>query len=433
MNLFRFNPWWKKERVPQMLIGKRRYVYDEISKYFNLRQALIFHGLRRVGKTTLLFQIIDEFLRTKAIDPYHVLYYSFDDEESEIENIVGIYEKEILKRDLTRMKKVYFFFDEVQKLENWSEKVKVLYDLYPNVKLFLSGSAAINILKGTRESLAGRFFDFMIEPLDFDEFLDFKGVEIDRDREHIFEIEIKRYFDEFLKTGGFIETMEFDRNQLQKYFREGLLERVVYRDLPTAFSINSPDLLYQLMRICAETPGFYLDYKNIGNDLNYDWRTIANYVSYLEYALLVKKLYNYSPNFLTSEKKLKRIYPASTAFTITLSNEYHLSIIMEQFYSSCLKAKFFWKTPQKDEIDLILSRDKEVFPVEVKIRNEIKERDTKPIFKFLKKYKFRKGYIISRQTEKNILRAGFEVKIIPYWKYWTLQKELSLLRIRPPA
>lgn len=426
MDLIRFNSWWKTGKVPQLLVGKRRYIYEEISKYFNLRQVLIFHGLRRVGKTTLLYQIIDELLENKTIDPYNILYYSFDDEKNEIEKIIDIYEKEILKQDITGTHKLYFFFDEIQKLENWSEKIKILYDLYPNVKLFLSGSAAINILKGTRESLAGRFFDFIIEPLDFDEFLDFKGIEIDGNKENIFEIEIKRNFDKFLKTGGFIETMEFNQIQLQKYFREGLLERVIYKDLPTAFLINSPDLLYQLIRISAETPGLYLDYKNIGNDLNYDWRTIANYVSYLEYALLVKKLYNYSPNLLTSEKKLKRIYPASTAFTLVLSGANDLPAIVEQFYSSFLKAKFFWRTPQKEEIDIILPVEKNVIPVEIKIREDIKERDTRPVFKFLGQYKLKKGYIISRQTERTISKSGFEVKIIPYWKYWTIQKELFL-------
>lgn len=72
--------------------------------------------------------------------------------------------------------------------------------MYLKMKIFLSGSASINLMKGTRESLAGRFFDFLIEVLDFDEYLEFTGVSIDRERENIFEAEIKKQFNSYIRT-----------------------------------------------------------------------------------------------------------------------------------------------------------------------------------------------------------------------------------------
>ncbi|GFP35872.1 uncharacterized protein HKBW3S43_01659 [Candidatus Hakubella thermalkaliphila] len=309
----------------------QKYWWVESARYL-VKYGNIFSGLRRVGKTTLMFQIIDELLNNKKVDPYYILYFSFDEAKSEGKDILSQYEKEILKDSISKKERAYLFFDEIQKLEGWPEKIKVVYDLYPNVKIFLSGSAAIDIKKGTRESLAGRFFEFHIEPLDLDEYLDFKGVKIDKEREDIFEVEIKRYLEEFLRIGGFIEAMKFEEVQLDKYFKEGLLERVIYRDLPDVFPVGSPDLLYRLIRLCAERPGMYLDYKNIANDLGYDQRTIASYFSYLEYALLIKKLYNYSFNLLTSEKKMKRVYFSNTAFTLALSRETEQSLLMEQFF-----------------------------------------------------------------------------------------------------
>jgi len=65
--------------------------------------------------------------------------------------------------------------------------------------------------QGIRESLAGRFFDFIIRPLDFEECLDFKEVPIDRHREKIFEKDLKKHMSLFLKTGGFIEALELDK------------------------------------------------------------------------------------------------------------------------------------------------------------------------------------------------------------------------------
>jgi len=427
MDLITFNPWWKEKRVAEALIGRRRKIFDEVWGYLDLRQILVLSGLRRVGKTTLMFQLIDGLLNDKRVDSYHILYFSFDEAKSEIENILSEYQEEILKDSISKKTRVYLFFDEIQKLDNWPEKIKVVYDIYPNVKIFLSGSAAISVKKGTRESLAGRFFEFHIEPLDLDEYLEFKEVEIDKEREDVFEAEIKRHLEGFLRTGGFIEAMKFDEIQLDKYFKEGLLERVIYRDLPEAFPVGSPELLYKLIRLCAERPGMYLDYKNIANDLNYDQRTIASYFSYLEYALLISKLYNYSPNFLTSEKKMKRVYFSNTAFTMALSMGIDRSLLMEQFFVNLFRPKFFSRTPQKEEVDIVIvTEDKRVVPVEIKIKPDVKEREVRPLFKFLKRYGLNKGFVISDKTEKDFSKDDIVVKIVPYWKYWALRKEIGV-------
>jgi len=102
------------------------------------------------------------------------------------------------------------------------------------------------------------------------------------------------------------------------YFRKSLLERVIFRDIPEAFAINRPQLLFRLLQIVADIPGIYLDYRNLGNDLKVDQRTISNYISYLDYSLLITKLYNFSKNRLTSEKKLNRIYLSNAGFMLAL-------------------------------------------------------------------------------------------------------------------
>ena len=425
MDLITYNPWWRDGRVPSALVGKKRRLLTELSDYMDLRQMLILYGLRRVGKTTTMFQLIDGLLERKEADPYHVLYFSFDEERTDIREILAAYEREIIKEDLPRDRKTYLFLDEVQKLDNWPDKVKVVYDMYPSVKLCLSGSAAIDISKGVKESLAGRFFETRIEPLDFDEFLDFSGDDIDRNKEKVFKLRIRSRLEEFMANGGFIEALEFDEAQMSKYFREGLLERVVYRDLPESFRISSPDLLYKCVCVCAEKPGMLLDYKNLGQDLGHDQRTIAAYFSYLEYSLLVNKLYNYSPNLLTSEKKMKKVYLSSTAFSKALSPRVGRPALIEQFFANVLKARFFWRTPQQDEVDLVLVGEGEVVPVEVKIRSEVRKRDAAPLFKFLQKHKATRGYMISDGTETSFSEEDKSVEVIPYWMYWTLMGKLG--------
>lgn len=426
MDLLTFNPWWRTGEVPRVLVGKPRRMLGELTEYLDVRQMLILYGLRRVGKTTTMFQLIDELLSGNGVSPYQVLYFSFDEDTADVREILDYYEREVLRENLPRDRRMYLFLDEVQKLGDWTDKVKVIYDMYPNIKMLLSGSAAINISKGVKESLAGRFFEFLIKPLDFDEYLEFVGEDIDKKRERVYEVTIRRRLEAFMETGGFIEALDLSDIQRRKYFKDGLLERVIYRDLPESFRIRSIDLLYRCVRICAERPGMLLDYKSLAGDLGFDQRTIAQYFSYLEYALLVSKLFNYSPNLLTSEKKMKKVYLSNTAFTRALSPRVGLPALIEQFFANILGASFFWRTPQKDEVDLVMTSEGTPVPVEVKIRPGIKKKQAAPLFKFLNKYNLEKGYLISAETETSFSEGTKSVEVIPYWMYWTLTGKLGI-------
>ena len=423
MNLQSFNPWWKTGRISPEFTGRKRKRFREIVQYIDKRQIVLFTGFRRVGKTTLMYQIMDELI-SKNTNPYHILYFSFDEMRYDMEEIIRQYEADVLLEDIST-KKIYIFLDEIQKLEGWPSKVKLLYDANPKLKIFLTGSAQISMWQGTRESLAGRFFDFMIKPLDFEEYLDFKGAGIDRQREKLFEKDLKRHMALFLKTGGFIETLDMEEPVLRKYLKESLLERVIFVDIPQTFKLDLPELLMKLLTITASRPGFYLDYKNLSNDLNIDQRTIANYISYLEYALFLQKLYNYSPNLLTSEKKVKRLYPCNTAFTLALNPQAELPAVLEQFFVNSLDAKFFLKTPQKEEIDIIYAHNKTVLPIEIKIKGKIGRDDVKTLFKFLERNKLKKALLITLDTETKFEKESLVIEAIPYWKYWSIRSKLG--------
>ncbi len=409
-----FHPWWKSGAVPANLVGKRRQVFYETEKKLPLRQIIIIQGLRRVGKTTLMYQIIDSLIK-KGTDPLNILYFSFDDRTKSPIEILKEYETEILKKDL-RSEKIYIFFDEIQKVPDWENAIKIIYDSYPNVKLFISGSMQIVVSKKTRESLAGRFFDIHVEPLDFWEFLEFRNISIDRERVELYENEIKVNFEEFLKTGGFIEAINMNDMEKIQYFKESILKRVAFIDIPGVFRIDYPEILYTLLEIFSTYPGMYIDYKNLASDLKIDQRTLSEYVNLLEKALLVQKLYNFSNNRLTSERKLKRIYLSNTGFVYALNPEVEFPVVFEQYVVNTTKTQFFWRSPQKNEVDVILLWNNDVIPIEVKIRERIREKDASSLFKFIKKYNAQNGMMITLNTEKTLEKNGLRVNLVPYWK-----------------
>jgi predicted AAA+ superfamily ATPase len=426
MSLYDFNPWWKTLSVPKNFTGQKRELFDNIASFLDYRQIIILFGLRRAGKTTLLYQIIDFLLQKKEVDHFNVLYFSFDEQALSLDAILEQYQRDILKQRLDEKDRIYLFLDEVQKLDDWCNKVKIIYDRYPNLKIFLSGSAALILKKETKESLAGRFFEFCVETFSFDEFVSYKNVSIDTGREGLYKFEIIRLFEDYLKNGGFIEAIDFDDTALKKYFRESLLERVIFKDIPESFVINNPQVIYRLLQIIAGMPGMYLDYKNLGNDLKLDQRTVANYVSYLDYSLLITRLYNFSRNKLTSEKKLKRIYLSNTGFlTAFRSGELDYPSTLENHFAHILKARFFYRSPQKEEVDLIIDSKEKLIPVEIKIREKIKIKDLKPLIKFMKRFKCETAVVISKDDERIEKIDGLKVIILPYWRYWSIISEIK--------
>ncbi len=421
MQLHEFNPWWKISEIPEELTGKRREILAEIISYLDYRQILLLFGIRRAGKTTLMHQLITHLLEDLEPNPFHILYFSFDWQDHSLDRVLDIYQTDILKGEIRSKERIYLFIDEIQKLKDWPNRMKILYDRHPNMKIVLSGSAALPLQRGTKESLAGRFFQFHITPFSFGEFIEFKSVSIDKTREHLYEREMKILFGEYLNIGGFVEAIPFSEAARKKYFKESLLERVIYRDIPETFQIANPGLLFRLMDIFADIPGMYLDYKHLGNDLKTDQRTIASYVSYLTYSLLLRKLYNYSPNRLTSEKKLKRVYLSNTAFLSALtSGKAGADMMMETFFTDFFKARFFYRTSRQEEVDIVVDNGNAIIPVEVKIREKIRPDDLRTVKKFMARFPCEQGLLISKHDEKVIECDGQTITILPYWKYWSI-------------
>ena len=174
MDLVKFNHWWREGKVNSTLVGKPRQALKEILPYLERRQILILKGLRRTGKTTLFYQIIQYLLKEKKISPYRIMYFSFDEEVADFDELIQTYQREVLKENFSHGKQpCYLFFDEIHKCKDWPEKLKILYDLHPNLKICVSGSASLTLVRDIKESLAGRCFEFEITPLDFQEYLKF--------------------------------------------------------------------------------------------------------------------------------------------------------------------------------------------------------------------------------------------------------------------
>lgn len=403
--LIEFNPWWKEEFS---LDFKDREIYSEIRKFHSLPQIIALTGLRRVGKSTLLKKIVQDEI-VKGREPKNIMYFSFDEfKDMEPSKILKAY-NEITGKDISKEKTI-LMFDEIQKISDWENKIKTIYDIYKGkAKIYLSGSESLHIKTKSKETLAGRIFYFKVETLSFSEYLGF--VHKKYEPQHIYQKELSAEFRKFIKTQGFPELAGItDKQIIQKYLQEGIVEKIVYKDIPTIFPIKETAVLESLFKLLMEEPGQIIDMQTLAAQFKVSRQTISNYLSFLEQSFLIRKLYNYSSDKRKIERKLKKYYPTIISPSLTFKEDtLSQSKVLECFMANKLNAEFFWRNQYKNEVDIILT-EPILTPVEIKLS----ETKSKSLELFIKKYNAKKGYIITQNKEA---KEKNKVEVIKAFNY----------------
>ncbi len=154
-----------QETKPQ----KRLAYYEalKILKHKTIRRFVVLSGVRRVGKTTILYQMIENLIG-EGVNPKNILYATFDNpilKLANVETVLSMYES-LYPIEGTR----YLFFDEVQYTENWELWMKVIYDSRKEIRLAATGSASPILEKGSTDSGTGRWSILKIPTISFYEY-----------------------------------------------------------------------------------------------------------------------------------------------------------------------------------------------------------------------------------------------------------------------
>lgn len=406
--LWEKNPWWKGGFEPAL---KDREIYGQIMKFMPLPHIISLTGIRRVGKTSLMLKIVADYLK-KGFEPQRIIYFSFDDFEAvEIRAVIDEYEKTASR---TIKKGSYLLLlDEIQKLKNWENQLKSIYDSFgKTVKIVISGSESLFIRRRSKETLAGRLFEFKVEPLTFREFLAFKGA--DFKPIGIYEKELGRLFEEFSLSMGFPELVGVsDHAIIRKYVMESIIEKVLYRDLAGMFKVRDMSTLRSLLNIIMNEPGQIIKISELSKEMSISRLTLSNYLSYLEDSFLLLKLYNYSANARKAERKLRKYYPKIISPDLLFrDDDYSKSKVFEWMIVTQLKAEFFWRDPYKNEVDVVMA-NKGLTPIEIKYG----KLSFGGLLAFMNKFKINRGFIITSETEQ-VQRIGDKTLLaIPAFKF----------------
>lgn len=404
-----FNPWWFGGGVPPELSPPyRRPLFTELERYLPKRQALVLTGLRRVGKSTLLYQLADSLI-AGGLDPRRILYFSFDERAGGLSEVMDSY-REYTQADL-RKDRVCVILDEVQRLEGWAFQVKKFYDLYPRLKFLASGSESVFLQEESRNALAGRSYEFLLKPLSFTEFIELKG----RKAANLSVSQAKALFNEFIGKGGFPELVaEGSARAARDYIRSAVVEKVVYRDIPGLAKIREPELLKILLELVAASPGLNVNYQSLAQQLGFDRRVIQQYFSWLEKSFLVRLLANYRGSRISRLRKIKKAYPADTGITSAYStaapNSELFAKMVENAVINAVGAEFFWRN--QHEVDAVVAG----VPFEVKYQGKIISSDLRGAREFMRTFNQKTAFVITLGEERETKVPEGTVILKPAWK-----------------
>jgi predicted AAA+ superfamily ATPase len=405
-----YNLWWNDSAFTTMEF-ERPVLLQLYGDLLSLKQIISVTGPRRIGKTTLLKQLVKKLIVEQSVDSKHIIYFSFDDPL-----INGSYRALTFFDDMIKWvqscrkgQTVYFFLDEIQRYEKWELYLKKYYDLGFPFKFIVSGSASSPIFKKSRESLMGRVKEYHLQPFSFLEFVYFFGgndsqlmefvntaVAFGRGlqngvvqgplklEEDIFS-KLSGYLNRYLVEGGFPEVWEFkDIVQKQHYLYENQIQKVIFEDLVLATEFRKPENLKRFYLSLIEQPGQEINLENVSGKIGVSRIMLHKYLPMLEMTDLVKSIPRFSQRPFKFRRGSVKCYLVDLALRnaiLKLGDKLLEDSVMLGYYAENLVfnalrnfygvLELSYCKDARGEVDFIVNLGgKRLIPVEVKYREE---------------------------------------------------------------
>ncbi len=414
-----------KQIIAEFQESKLPITYQRNYKLPQTQEIVALIGLRRVGKTYLLYQEIKKYPKEQCI------YVNFEDERlatlqpTDLQLIFDAY-YELFPHNLD--KELYLFFDEIQEAPQWQKFLTRLYE-QKKYRIFVTGSSAKLLSQEIATQLRGRVHSIFVHPLSFSEFLSFKGIQItQQDMYSQKKAVIKKEFLEFLEYGGYprvAQTKELlEKTQLLSTY----LELVIYRDLVDRHAIKNLEGIQALIRFfitnTAKLASLNSFYTSIKGSILISKDTISEYFSYLLDIRFFSQLYVYNSSLKKQNLAQKKVYLLETGFKkvygFTISKD--SGRILENIVFIQLKRmnKEIYYHKDKHECDFLTkegNRITQAIQVCYDLNDENEKRELKGLVEACKSHKLKKGLLLTYDQEDTFTKDGIKIEVKPVWKW----------------
>jgi predicted AAA+ superfamily ATPase len=428
----------KKDIFKQLIVefhqnGIPEFIERELKLPVNTGKIISVIGVRRSGKTYLLFQTIKKLLESVPIE--RIVYINFEDERLDItpEDLSLILEayKELYP-DIS-LKDLYLFFDEIQNITGWEKFIRRIYDNYTK-NIYITGSNSKLLSKDIATALRGRTISYEVFPLSFREFLMFKNIFFEE--KDFYNIEKKglwkKEFLEYLEYGGFPEIVYLDDKNLKLKTLQNYFEVMLYKDMVERFEIKNPLILKYFIKRVIENLGKPISVNNIFNELKSQGYkigkdTLYQYLEFIEDIYLSIIIKKYSKSILKTELSQKKAYIVDNGLVNALSFSFKgiygtllENLVVKEFRSKGYEIFYF---KENKECDLIILNKDELVPIQVSYSLSDKktmERELNGLLEAIKFLNIKNGVILTFDDFDTLLFDDIKIQILPAYYYFTI-------------
>jgi len=339
----------------------KRRIFNDLSQQMDYPEILVLTGMRRTGKTTLLrmlFETVDS--ENKLMLDMENLINQKIFSETDFNNVWnGLKELGLIPE-----KKAWLFLDEIQAMPAIVPIIKFLYDHY-DVKFILTGSSSFYLKNLFPESLSGRKIVFELFPLDFEEFLIFKGKEREFSRDfhsknssksEIRHERTKSDFEEYLHFGGFPGVVLAEDESRKKALLSDIFTSYFEKDIRQMADFKNMTAFRNLLMLLMQRVGSLLDITKLSSEAGISRDTVYSYLAFLEGTYFISLIRPYSKNVDREVSGRRKVFLCDNGFLSLFSKVYQGSLLENAVYNNLRKYGDinYYQRRSGVEIDFIL-------------------------------------------------------------------------------
>lgn len=408
----------------------KRFLFSKVKDHLKEPEITFIIGPRQAGKTTLMYQLIDELKK----EDKKTLFLSLDNESdrpyfNSQESLVSKIELEFGKG------KGYVFIDEIQRKNDAGLFLKGIYDRNLLYKLIVTGSGSVELKEKVHESLVGRKRVFELHTLSFTEFVNHKTeYRYENKLEDFFSIDThqtKKFLEEYLNYGGYPKVVLAETEEEKRGVIQDIYQSYLEKDIAFLLNIQKTESLTSLVRILASQVGCMLSVSELSSTLGISVDTVNNYLWYLEKTFIVERVTPFFRNIRKEITKTPVFYFVDLGLKNYAQRQFGVAVqnltdghLFENLVYLLLKEDLvlswslhFWRTQDKAEVDFVIDTGEEVIPVEVKKTKLAKPEVSRSFRSFLTKYQPKKSFIIHLGTEFIEKIEGVSVSFLPFYRH----------------
>ena len=359
-------------------IIKERYIKDSVSSEIFGRQMRFIAGPRQCGKTTLAKQIL-----ASANDEN--FYYNWDTKEvrDRYRRDPSFLASDILNAPISS--RHWVCLDEIHKIPNWKNLLKDFFDTHEDkINFIVTGSARLDLLRRSGDSLAGRYFLFNLNPFILAELTGCKIEQImpeNTGKEYIEKMIAGKKFKQdsltqILKFTGFPEPLLRQNSLFAKKWHDSYIERIVKEDIRDLSHIRQIEKVMDLLFLLPDKIASPLSINSLRQDLELNFNTVKNYIDYLVLGYVLFALSPFHKKKTRLIKKERKIYFYDWAVIKDEAKRFENFVAMElktrvDLWNDILEDDYelmYVRTRDGKESDFLIIRNKEPYVLfEVKL------------------------------------------------------------------